>query len=110
MSSGDAWLFPIVSTCVRRAGMDGDRSSDAHVAFSPFCQVGSVVLFGMYVVVTYVGKEWINWLLGWYFSVAGAGSVWRVRRSFFFFSADAFHSAVTNVFVLTHVRFWRFGV
>ena len=29
---------------------------------------------------------------------------------FFFFSADAFHSAVTNVFVLTHVRFWRFGV
>ncbi|KAI9572203.1 signal peptide peptidase-domain-containing protein [Boletus coccyginus] len=50
MSSSDAWLFPIV---------------------------GSVVLFGMYVVVKYVGKEWINWLLGWYFSVAGAGSVWK---------------------------------
>ncbi|KAF8556135.1 hypothetical protein OG21DRAFT_1506922 [Imleria badia] len=50
MSSGDAWLFPIV---------------------------GSAALFGMYVVVTYVGKEWINWLLGWYFSIAGAGSVWK---------------------------------
>jgi hypothetical protein len=52
----------------------------------------------MYVVVTYVGKEWINWLLGWYFSVAGAGSVWKVRRSLFF----------VYVFVLTHVGI--FGV
>ncbi|KAG9316333.1 signal peptide peptidase-domain-containing protein [Chiua virens] len=50
VSSGDAWLFPIV---------------------------GSVVLFGLYAVVKYVGKEWINWLLGWYFSVAGVGSVWK---------------------------------
>ncbi|KAH0827482.1 signal peptide peptidase-domain-containing protein [Lanmaoa asiatica] len=50
MSSTDAWLFPIV---------------------------GSMALFGMYMVVTYVGKEWINWLLGWYFSIAGVGSVWK---------------------------------
>ncbi|KAG8213665.1 gamma-glutamyltranspeptidase-domain-containing protein [Butyriboletus roseoflavus] len=50
LSSSDAWLFPII---------------------------GSVALFGMYMVVTYVGKEWINWLLGWYFSIAGVGSVWK---------------------------------
>jgi len=50
LSSGDAWFIPIV---------------------------GSVVLFGLYVVVTYVGKEWINLLLGWYFSVAGVGSIWK---------------------------------
>lgn len=40
----------------------------------------------MYVVVKYVGKEWINWLLGWYFSIAGAGSVWKVRCSFSWYS------------------------
>jgi len=50
ISSSDAWLFPIV---------------------------GSVTLFGMYVVVTYIGKEWINWFLGWYFATAGVGSVWK---------------------------------
>lgn len=49
-------------------------------------QVGSVTLFGMYVVVTYVGKEWINWFLGWYFALAGVGSVWKVRRD-----CDAWH-------------------
>ncbi|KII92377.1 hypothetical protein PLICRDRAFT_154841 [Plicaturopsis crispa FD-325 SS-3] len=50
MSSEDAWLFPII---------------------------GSVVLFGLYTIVKYFGKEWINYLLGWYFSVAGVGSVWN---------------------------------
>ncbi|KAN0090857.1 Signal peptide peptidase domain containing protein [Tylopilus felleus] len=50
VSAADAWLFPIV---------------------------GSVALFGLYLVVTYVGKDWINWLLGWYFSIAGVGSVWK---------------------------------
>jgi minor histocompatibility antigen H13 len=28
-------------------------------------------------VIKYFGKEWINWLLGWYFSIAGVGSVWK---------------------------------
>lgn len=28
-------------------------------------------------VVKYFGKEWINYLLGWYFSLAGVGSVWK---------------------------------
>ncbi|PCH43861.1 hypothetical protein WOLCODRAFT_138641 [Wolfiporia cocos MD-104 SS10] len=48
LSSGDAYLFPII---------------------------GSVVLFGLYLVVKYFGKEWINWFLQWYFTVAGIGSV-----------------------------------
>jgi len=50
LSSGDAWLFPVF---------------------------GSVALFGLYMVVKYFGKEWINYLLGWYFSLAGVGSVWK---------------------------------
>jgi len=32
----------------------------------------------MYLMVKYFGKEWINWLLSWYFSIAGVGSVWKV--------------------------------
>ncbi|KAG5715944.1 hypothetical protein E4T56_gene20101, partial [Termitomyces sp. T112] len=39
MSSNDAWLFPVF---------------------------GSFVLFGFYLVIKYLGKEWINWFLGWY--------------------------------------------
>jgi minor histocompatibility antigen H13 len=40
-------------------------------------QFGSVALFSLYMVVKYFGKEWINYLLGWYFSLAGVGSVWK---------------------------------
>ncbi|KAF9478612.1 hypothetical protein BDN70DRAFT_913556 [Pholiota conissans] len=50
MSADDAWLFPII---------------------------GSVALIGLYGLVTYLGEGWINWLLGWYFTVAGVGSVWN---------------------------------
>ncbi|KAF7361902.1 Minor histocompatibility antigen H13 [Mycena venus] len=50
MSSGDAYLFPVI---------------------------GSATLVGMYAVVKYFGTAWINWLLGWYFSVAGVGAVWK---------------------------------
>ncbi|TFK44672.1 peptidase A22B, signal peptide peptidase [Crucibulum laeve] len=50
MSSDDAWLFPII---------------------------GSVALGGLYIIVKYFGKEWINWVLGWYFALAGIGSVWK---------------------------------
>ena len=57
-------------------------------------QIGSVALFGLYMVVTYVGKEWINWLLGWYFSIAGVGSVWKVRRSLFVFVCGWEHALV----------------
>ncbi|KAI0793199.1 signal peptide peptidase-domain-containing protein [Abortiporus biennis] len=48
LSSQDAWLFPVI---------------------------GSVLLFGLYMVVKYIGKEWINFLLQWYFTIAGVGSV-----------------------------------
>ncbi|KAG2154396.1 signal peptide peptidase-domain-containing protein [Suillus bovinus] len=54
LSSGDAWLFPVA---------------------------GSAALFGMYAVMKYFGKEWINWLLAWYFSIAGVGSVWKSAAS-----------------------------
>jgi len=50
LSSGDAWLFPVF---------------------------GSMALFSLYMVVKYFGKEWINYLLGWYFSLAGVGSMWK---------------------------------
>ncbi|KAF8210259.1 peptidase A22B, signal peptide peptidase [Mycena galopus ATCC 62051] len=50
ISSGDAYLFPVI---------------------------GSATLLGMYAVVKYFGTAWINWLLGWYFSVAGVGAVWK---------------------------------
>ncbi|KAL1748691.1 signal peptide peptidase-domain-containing protein [Schizophyllum fasciatum] len=50
MSSQDAYLFPII---------------------------GSAVLFGLYLVVKFLGTEWINLLLGWYFSLAGVGAVWK---------------------------------
>lgn len=50
LSSEDAWLFPVI---------------------------GSVVLCGLYYVIKYFGKEWINWLLGWYFALAGVGSLWK---------------------------------
>jgi len=39
--------------------------------------MGSMALLGLYTAVKYFGKEWINWLLGWYFSVTGVGSVWK---------------------------------
>lgn len=54
LSSGDAWLFPVA---------------------------GSVALFGMYAIMKFFGKEWINWLLAWYFSIAGVGSVWKSAAS-----------------------------
>ncbi|OCH95104.1 hypothetical protein OBBRIDRAFT_823052 [Obba rivulosa] len=48
LSSEDAYLFPVI---------------------------GSVVLLGLYLIVKYFGTEWINWLLQWYFTFAGIGSV-----------------------------------
>ncbi|KAI0769775.1 signal peptide peptidase-domain-containing protein [Trametes elegans] len=48
LSSQDAYLFPVI---------------------------GSAVLFGLYLIVKYFGKDWITWLLQWYFTVAGVGSV-----------------------------------
>ncbi|KAF9461276.1 peptidase A22B, signal peptide peptidase [Collybia nuda] len=50
VSSSDAWLFPLF---------------------------GSAALLGLYTIVKVFGTDWINWFLGWYFSVAGIGSVWK---------------------------------
>ncbi|KAJ6593886.1 peptidase A22B, signal peptide peptidase, partial [Mycena capillaripes] len=50
MSSGDAYLFPII---------------------------GSATLVGMYAIVKFFGTAWINYLLGGYFAVAGVGAVWK---------------------------------
>ncbi|PBK74406.1 hypothetical protein ARMSODRAFT_952043 [Armillaria solidipes] len=58
VSSEDAWLFPLI---------------------------GSGTLFGLYMIIQYFGKEWINWLLGIYFSIAGMGSVWKSSISLFVF-------------------------
>ena len=44
-------------------------------------QIGSVVLFGLYLIVKFYGKEWITWLLQWYFTIAGVGSVGKVCMS-----------------------------
>ncbi|KAI0341989.1 hypothetical protein BDW22DRAFT_1358101 [Trametopsis cervina] len=55
LSSEDAWLFPII---------------------------GSVLLLGLYLIVKYFGKEWINWLLQWYFTIAGVGSGGKALISF----------------------------
>ncbi|KAG5645210.1 hypothetical protein DXG03_006728 [Asterophora parasitica] len=50
MTSEDAWLFPVV---------------------------GSGALLGLYTIVQYFGKQWINWFLGWYFSATGVLSIWK---------------------------------
>ncbi|KAF7793822.1 hypothetical protein EIP86_004943 [Pleurotus ostreatoroseus] len=52
LSSEDAWLFPII---------------------------GSGVLFGLYLIVKYFGKELINWLLRRYFALAGIASGGKAR-------------------------------
>ena len=69
MSAEDAWWFPIVS----RLWVMATRLI--------WVQIGSVALLGLYLVVKYLGEEWINWLLGWYFSIAGVGSVWNVSAA-----------------------------
>ncbi|KXN90625.1 Minor histocompatibility antigen H13 [Leucoagaricus sp. SymC.cos] len=56
LSSDEAWLFPVI---------------------------GSAALLGLYMVVKYFGTDWINWFLGWYFSIVGIGSIWKSSVSLF---------------------------
>lgn len=42
-------------------------------------QLGSVLLVGLFLILKYLGKEWINWLLSFYFAVVGLYSVPHVR-------------------------------
>ncbi|KAF8520430.1 signal peptide peptidase-domain-containing protein [Hysterangium stoloniferum] len=54
LSSSDAYLFPVLA---------------------------SVALFGMYLIFKYLGAEWVNWILGWYFALIGIGSVWKTSTA-----------------------------
>ncbi|KAF8517665.1 signal peptide peptidase-domain-containing protein [Gautieria morchelliformis] len=54
LSSSDAYLFPVLA---------------------------SAALLGLYLVFKYLGKEWVNWLLGWYFAVIGVGTVWKTSAA-----------------------------
>ena len=69
LSSEDAWLFPVV--CSPLFVLLCTSSYGVSVCL---LQIGSVLLFGLYLVVKYFGTEWINWLLQWYFTIAGIGS------------------------------------
>ena len=72
MTSGDAWLFPIVRVHFVR---------QIHTAEYLSLQIGSIALMGLFTIVKYLGEKWVNWLLGWYFSIAGVGSVWTVSNA-----------------------------
>ncbi|KAG6330671.1 hypothetical protein ID866_8418 [Astraeus odoratus] len=50
LSSGDAWIFPIV---------------------------GSIALICTYLIIKNFGKDWLNWFLAWYASLMGALCFWR---------------------------------
>ncbi|KIY53112.1 peptidase A22B, signal peptide peptidase [Fistulina hepatica ATCC 64428] len=52
-------------------------SEDAYI----FPVIGSVVLFSLYLVVKFLGTEWINFLMSIYFSVTGIASVWKTLIS-----------------------------
>ncbi|KAH8828460.1 signal peptide peptidase-domain-containing protein [Flagelloscypha sp. PMI_526] len=53
LTKEDAWLFPVM---------------------------GSGVLLSLYLILKYLGKEWINYILGWYFAFIGIGSVWKLGK------------------------------
>jgi len=61
--------------------VDRLTSSDAYM----FPVIGSAVLGGLFLIIKYFDREWINFLLGLYFSFAGVGSVWKVRSLYLIF-------------------------
>ncbi|KZO93408.1 peptidase A22B, signal peptide peptidase [Calocera viscosa TUFC12733] len=54
LTSADAWMFPILGSCT---------------------------LLTLYLVLRYLDTKWVNWLLGWYFTLLGFGSVWKSSAS-----------------------------
>ncbi|KAF8234057.1 peptidase A22B, signal peptide peptidase [Tricholoma matsutake] len=52
-----------------------ERLSSDDALFFPIIASGALV--GLYTIIKYLGAEWINWFLGWYFSIVGVGSVWK---------------------------------
>ncbi|KAG8744458.1 hypothetical protein FRC10_010128 [Ceratobasidium sp. 414] len=57
----------------------GERLSASDAIWFPV--IGSVVLGGFYLAFKYLGDEWINKLMGYYFLVAGVASVWNCLAS-----------------------------
>ncbi|KLO18374.1 hypothetical protein SCHPADRAFT_866725 [Schizopora paradoxa] len=57
----------------------GDRLSTSDAYMFPL--IGSAMLLGLYLIVVYLGSEWINFFLTWYFAVFGVGSVWKCAIS-----------------------------
>ncbi|KAH9998450.1 signal peptide peptidase-domain-containing protein [Russula compacta] len=62
LTAQDAWLFPLL---------------------------GSVMLVGLFLVLKYLGKEWINWLMSLYFGFAGLYSVPHSLISLVAFTLDS---------------------
>ncbi|KAI0320772.1 signal peptide peptidase-domain-containing protein [Amylostereum chailletii] len=66
---------------VKHPGDDYEDDDDAPTAQLTaeeawiFPVLGSITLFSLYLVIKFLGKEWINRIMGWYFSVAGLYSV-----------------------------------
>mmetsp|Transcript_28077 Transcript_28077/g.68370 ORF Transcript_28077/g.68370 Transcript_28077/m.68370 type:complete len:384 (-) Transcript_28077:3-1154(-) len=58
-------------------GYDPDASRETMKAEDAyqFPLVGSMSLFGLYVAIKYLGKEWVNYLIGAYFGLVGCGAV-----------------------------------
>jgi minor histocompatibility antigen H13 len=52
-------------------------TEDAYI----FPILGSAVLFGLYLMIRYLGPEWINVILRWYTSITGIGSVWKLSTA-----------------------------
>jgi minor histocompatibility antigen H13 len=77
LTAGDAWTFPVL---------------------------GSVLLAGLFLVIKYFGKEWINWLLSLYFALAG---LYSVPRSFTSLARFTLGSRGWNQFMRIEVKFTK---
>jgi minor histocompatibility antigen H13 len=63
------------------------------------------MLVGLFLVLKYLGKEWINWLLSLYFALVGLYSVPRVTPSPF---SHSFSSKVDRAFFQSLVSLAKF--
>lgn len=54
ITTGDAWLFPVMGSCM---------------------------LFGLYLLLKYVGPEWVNKILRYWFAIMSWGAVFRVTSA-----------------------------
>ncbi|KAI0277418.1 signal peptide peptidase-domain-containing protein [Russula aff. rugulosa BPL654] len=66
--------------CAKSSDNDGEDEDDSSTRLTAedawlFPLLGSVLLVGLFLVLKYLGKEWINWLMSLYFGLAGLYSV-----------------------------------